>query len=506
MNDATLLIVDDNRDNLFIMTQLIQNFLPECGVLTATSAEEGLEIAARRCPDGALVDVQMPGMDGLEMCRRLKERAATAHLPVILITAHRADPDLKARGLDSGADDFITRPIDNQELVARVRVMLRIRRAESRLRDMNSRLSEMVAQKTLELRQALVESQQAREKVDTILRCVSDGLLVTDAQDRVVLMNHAAEELLGVRLLEVATLPVAEALGPLPHGSELMAALAGRKGGVRFDFARIEDGAARDIEGKTSVIEGPAGELHGMILSFSDVTLDRELSRMKSEFISTAAHELRTPLTSIQGFSEVLLTREDIPASDRRRYLRYIHQNTATLVNLVRDLLDLSRIEAGQALCLEKKPCTLDVLVKQYYDSYRARYPRHRFELSLPEPVPCLQVDPGKIGQVLENLLSNAVKYSPEGGEVKIQAELDQGRCRISVSDQGIGMTPEQAGKACEKFYRVDNSTTAVEGTGLGLSIVKHVVEAHGGEMRIESEPARGTRFSFTVPLHPQSP
>ncbi len=501
MSDATLLIVDDNRDNLFIMSQLIRTFLPECETICAQSAQEGLAIASRRELDGALIDVQMPDMDGLEMCSRLKGTQATGHIPVILMTAHRADATLRARGLDAGADDFISRPIDNHELMARVRVLLRVRRAEGKLREMNSRLSEMVAQKTRALREALDLAEAEREKIDTILRSVSDGLLVTDTFDQVLMMNCAAEHLLALRLCDVVGSKLSSVLGDRACAGEIMEALAQRKSGLHFDLASIQKGAARDIQGKTSLIETVDGEFRGMILTFSDVTLDRELNRMKSDFVSTAAHELRTPLTSIQGFTEYLITTEDIDAQESRKYLTYIHQNAATLGRLVRDLLDLSRLESGQPLSLERRHCLLVDLLEQSLTSYRARYPSHGFEMVLPDEMPSLDVDPGKISQVMENLLSNAVKYSPQGGQVRFAARLEGGFCLISVSDQGLGMPPEELERVFEKFYRVDNSNSAVEGTGLGLSIVKYLVEAHGGKTWMESEVGVGSTVCFTLPL-----
>jgi response regulator RpfG family c-di-GMP phosphodiesterase len=149
-----LLVVDDRRDNLIVLEQVITEHLPQYEVVTATSAAEGLKVAASSRLDGALIDLQMPHMDGIEMCRRLKAAPATANVPLMLVTSHSADANTKAKGLEAGADDFINRPIDNLELVGRIKVMLRIKRAEDALREMNARLEDLVQLRTEKLRQA----------------------------------------------------------------------------------------------------------------------------------------------------------------------------------------------------------------------------------------------------------------------------------------------------------------------------------------------------------------
>ena len=154
MSVAVLLAVDDRPDNLFVLEQVVGAYLPEIKMITAESAEAGLALAATEAIDGALIDVQMPGMNGIEMCRRLKADPRTALIHVILVTAHRATPELKAQGLEAGADDFIAKPIDNVELAAKLRVMLRLRAAEQALRRERDHLEATVQERTQALRDA----------------------------------------------------------------------------------------------------------------------------------------------------------------------------------------------------------------------------------------------------------------------------------------------------------------------------------------------------------------
>jgi signal transduction histidine kinase len=232
-----------------------------------------------------------------------------------------------------------------------------------------------------------------------------------------------------------------------------------------------------------------------------DVTHEREVDRMKTEFISTAAHELRTPLTSIQGFSEILMTRDDLGLEERKKFLSYINKQSVGLTNIINDLLDISRIESGRGFALNKVFCNTTDTIKNVIAYFQEYYRDHRFEVvPLEEPLE-LYMDKEKIEQVFKNLLSNSAKYSPGGGLIRVTEELSDDNYQVTVEDHGIGMTTEQVEKVFDKFYRVDASDTGIEGTGLGMTIVKHIVEAHKGEITVESAYGKGTTVRFTIPM-----
>jgi len=232
-----------------------------------------------------------------------------------------------------------------------------------------------------------------------------------------------------------------------------------------------------------------------------DVTYERELDRMKTEFISTAAHELRTPLTSIQGFSELLTTRDDITEEEEKECLSYINIQSVNLANIINDLLDISRIESGKGFSLEKAPCNIAELIRETVPYFQVQSKKHHFDLALPDEPLEAMVDKDKMRQVLENILSNAVKYSPEGCEIRITGEVVEDHYQVSIEDQGIGMTPDQIEKMFDKFYRADASNTSIPGTGLGMSIVAYLVETHGGEVWVSSTHGKGTTVRFTIPI-----
>ena len=353
------------------------------------------------------------------------------------------------------------------------------------------------------LDKSLDDTEITRDNIDAILKSIADGLIVTDIHNRVVLMNRIAERLLNVRFSEVINRPIDYAIKEESLRERVKYTLNKKETGYEFDFTL----PARDDEhpvilrARTSVIKDKEENIIGIITIFHDVSFIREIDKMKTEFISTAAHELRTPLTSIQGFSEILLTRDDISDQEKKKFLGHINNQATNLTRIINNLLDISRIESGKGYQLQKVPCLIGEAIKSVVEPFIAQTKIHKFEIVVPKKPVEIIVDKEKMEQVLENLINNAVKYSPDGGKIQIKGELIKDNYQVSVQDEGVGMTREQVEKIFDKFYRADTTNTAIEGTGLGMSIVKNIVEAHDGKVWVESEIGKGTKVTFTLPL-----
>ena len=400
--------------------------------------------------------------------------------------------------------------------------------AEDALRQINEELEERVAKRTLELSaaneqltgeiaertqaqislsQALEDSRRDREKLNGILRSVGDGLVVTDHQLMVLHMNAAAEELLKLPLEKALGQPL-DRLGAVANlPGKVRELLAGAQVSPIFDFELPGDDPKqpRVYEARFSRLDSDR-DATGVVLLIHDVTRERELERLKNAFLGMAAHELNTPLAAILGFSELLTSEHaavQLSLQQREEYLKLIHTKALELSRLIDDLLDISRVEAGQPLLLDYESVRLDDIVREVLHPYQQKSPRHRFELHLTTAQTQITVDPWRIRQVINNLVSNAVKYSPQGGVIKVVVESGDGHCRIIVADEGIGMTPEQVEHIFDRFYRADSSNTAVQGVGLGMSIVRHIIQAHHGEIRVESCLGRGTTVSVDLPQRP---
>ena len=351
------------------------------------------------------------------------------------------------------------------------------------------------------LKNALSTAREARAKISCILKSVGDGLIVTDTDHRIVLMNPSAESLLGVVCEQVINRSVDDPyVAALLPEKLVMALRCGETEDLfEFELSGSAGKQPRSLQGRMSVIHDQAGH-SGFITTLRDVSRERKIDSLKTEFITTAAHELRTPLTSIQGFSEILLARSDLEVAERRSMLVIIHEQAETLSRIVNDLLDLARIESGAGFVLQKTPCDLLQLIEQVTSQLSWSSDRHLFEVELAATDSVVFGDRVKLRQAVENILSNAVKYSPQGGLVRVTGQRHASDLQVSIADQGIGMSEDHLLRIFDKFYRADTSNSAIEGVGLGMNIVQEIITAHGGRIWVESCAGEGTVVHFTLP------
>jgi PAS domain S-box-containing protein len=372
------------------------------------------------------------------------------------------------------------------------------------LRDITARKRDEQA-----LTAALHEAEQARDKVEALIRSVGDFLIVTDRDLRIVFMNKAAEKMLGMSLNRVSQCPVDRILGGTLSGlrDHLESAVRGPSAEVSEEIPLLFPGQETQgfYQARSARVRGRSAGAGTIVTILRDVTRERTLDRLKSEFVSTAAHELNTPLTSIMGYTELLLLPHEFgefTPEQKQNFLSEIYARCEDLAHIVSQLLDTARIESGRGIPLEKAPCDLTRRIVRITENFRLSSPMHRFELELPQTSsPLLCLDGGKMDQVLENLLSNAVKYSPDGGRIRVEVRMSEREYRFSVTDEGIGMNPEEQSRIFDKFYRSDTSHTTAPGLGLGLNIAKAIVDGHDGRIEVESEPGKGTTITVSLPV-----
>jgi two-component system phosphate regulon sensor histidine kinase PhoR len=365
---------------------------------------------------------------------------------------------------------------------------------------------------------ALIRRQRAEaESQDALYEAtavnLADGLYIMDVEDRVRFSNDSLARLVGVapeRALGRDIVDVVREVYRRTADPEqtLRLALAARAAALEgtptaFEY-RLEGPEPRDIQSRLFRIDGPHGLLgHGALLR--DVTRERAVERMKSEFVSLESHELRTPLTSVNGDLDLVLDGEVGEISDDQRgFLTVARRNAARLTALINDFLDISKIEAG-TVGLRQQQLDLGVLARQAAESLQLQVldKSQTMLVELADDVPEVWGDPERIAQVLVNLLSNAHKYTPAGGRITLVVQPVPSAVQIAVRDTGIGLTAEEQGQVFTRFFRADNRETREEGgTGLGLAISRALVEQHGGSIEVESEAGRGSTFTVTLPLH----
>lgn len=246
--------------------------------------------------------------------------------------------------------------------------------------------------------------------------------------------------------------------------------------------------------------------LAGLGLVWANVRRELRLSRLKSDFVANVSHELKTPLALIRLYAETLELGR-VPSQERRgEYYRVIGKESRRLTQLINNILDFSRIEAGRKE-YRMVPSDLAHVVRDVVESYRFAIEKLGFtlEADLAEDLPALEIDPEAISQALINLLNNAIKYSPERKSIKVTLRRAEGRVLLSVADQGIGIPRPEQRRIFEKFYRVETSLVhTTKGSGLGLALVQHITEAHGGRVELVSAPGEGSTFTLALPLPPE--
>jgi two-component system phosphate regulon sensor histidine kinase PhoR len=337
-----------------------------------------------------------------------------------------------------------------------------------------------------------------KERSETILAHVADGIVAVDRDGKVVLWNEAASRITGVERGDVLGRDPAEVL------KRSLADQGSEDGGTRI-LAIPRGGEEVWLSLSEAVMRNPTGEISGRIFTFRDVSAQRLVEQMKSGFVSTVSHQLRAPLTSIYGFAETLL-RHDINFSDeeRRTFLQYVASESERLTAIVDTLLNVARLEAGD-LHVELAPIDLRALVADVVENADAAVLNgHEFVVELPDEPLEAQADDEKLRQVLINLVDNAVRYSPAGGRVVISArpKSEEGTVEVAITDEGMGIPQAEHDLIFSKFYRrAELGNQEGMGAGLGLFIAEGLVSAMGGRMRVSSVEGEGSSFAFELPL-----
>jgi two-component system, OmpR family, phosphate regulon sensor histidine kinase PhoR len=354
-----------------------------------------------------------------------------------------------------------------------------------------------------ELRQLRLQQKGQLTQLEATLGSLQEAVLIVDSRNTIQLANRAvgelcprAREIVGQRL-EV----VLHSVGFLNYVEILRQGAAA----PRREIEVVEGEESRWYE-ITGALIPPLDDQPGRwaVLVLHDITRQKQLERMRKEFVSNVSHELRTPLSVIKGNLETLVEAEhEIEPAQRQRFLLTAQRHADRLAALVEDLLTLSRLESSQP-GVKLEPVLLRDLLQAVVDDHQARpaAAEHQLVLAVPEVMPAVAADRRKLCQVIENLVENAIKYTPAGSRIELLGTVGEGRVQISVRDNGPGIPAKDLPHLFERFYRVEKGRSREKGgTGLGLSIVKHIVQLHGGRVWVESKEGEGTTFHLELPL-----
>ena len=338
----------------------------------------------------------------------------------------------------------------------------------------------------------------AKAQQQVLFNSMLEGLLLLDKNKKIYLANRAFKNLFGLKI-ELRGRTMMEALRV--HELDELVKRVEAEGQVFEHELKLTEFSERWVQVNAAVITNSAGEREGTILVFHDLTRLKQLERQREEFVANVSHELRTPLSLIKGYVETLLDGARNNPEVAERFLKIIERNANRLDLLIQDLLAISALESGK-MKLELQPTELHALVEKVFTDLHSRADNKGVRLVNELPAMTAKADVNRVDQVLANLVDNAIKYGRAQGSVTVGGEkTDDGKLEIFVRDDGPGIPAEALDRVFERFYRVDKARSRDQGgTGLGLSIVKHIVQAHGGEVWARSEPGKGATFFFTLP------
>jgi two-component system, OmpR family, phosphate regulon sensor histidine kinase PhoR len=393
--------------------------------------------------------------------------------------------------MKKGAYDFITKPFQIDPFLLIIR-----RAAEKRRLEEKARLFEEESAKNL------YDLSLEKSRLKTIINCMGNGVMVTNRNLEMVLHNPALARLLEISGRIENPMPVHEILGHNPLVQTLEKITSGDSGEKEAVIQEVSAGN-NVLRAISAPLFGPEGQVVGTVTVLENISAFKQLDQMKSDFVNMVAHELRSPLVSMRQLNSVLL--EGLAGALEEKQRDFIGRGTKkidALLDLIKDLLDVAKIEAGQ-FRQHKVLTDIGRILDEIMTLMRPRAEEQGVELALAcENLPPVQADPKSLEEVFNNLISNAVNYSPDGGKVTVNARGLGEYIEVSVEDTGVGISPEELPKIFDKFYRIKHpKTRKVVGSGLGLAIVRGAVEAHHGTIDVKSVLNQGTTFRVLLPI-----
>jgi two-component system, OmpR family, phosphate regulon sensor histidine kinase PhoR len=475
----TILVIDDEER----VREGCRKVLARDGyeVTIAESGEIGLNMIERQHYDIILLDLMMPSLSGFDVLAHVK----TLHPDtVIIVISGYATVENSIEAMKRGAFDFMPKPFSPEQL-------------------------RVLTKKAIEYTRAMQDIADEKSRMRVLINRLTDGVMATDSAKRIVLANPAFLRLAGCREVKA----VGREVGEVIQNAQLELLIDRALAISGDELVELTEEICSESEAGQS---GPilnarcipyidrAGRNVGTITVLQDITAVKRMDQIKSEFVSMVSHEIRSPLNSVLAQMKIILDGLAGEVTKRQQeILGRASEKVKSLVSLSSELLDLARIESG-LISQEKEQLNLADILEDQVAFHGAKAQDKQVALTLTPLPPNLApviVDRRNMEVVFSNLISNAISYTPAGGTVTVAAAMESGYLRTSVSDNGIGMAPEDLGHIFNRFYRIKNDKTRfIIGTGLGLAIVKSIVEAHNGFIRVESEPDRGSAFHVYIP------
>lgn len=478
-----VLIVDDRNENIIPLRKILE--LAGFKVDSALSGEEALKKVLKNNYMLIILDVQMPEMDGFEVAEALAGFSKGKNIPIIFLSAVNTDKRFITKGYQTGAIDYVTKPVDPEILVLKAKTFYRLHEQTKALMDLEGVLRSEIESRRL-----------AQEELKSTLQAIPQVAFVLNPSGKIEYSNSQ-----WLRYADTAT------AWPVMHPDD------------RERFSKAITNAFADtkpleievrIQKKDSseslwhllraipVIEN--NEVKKWVGTFTDIDEQKQQEKRKDEFIGIASHELKTPLTSIKAYFQLMeRTLGEGKTTEAQKFVAKCSAQLDRLGGLVTDLLDVSKIQSGK-IRFTRKVFDFDSLLDSAVESIQQTNPSHTIK-KFGRTNAKVYADSHRIEQVIINYLTNAIKYSPGQKEVHVESKVNENNeVQVRVKDFGIGIPREKAGKLFQKFYRVEDSDK-FQGLGIGLFICAEIINRHEGKFWVETEPGKGSEFFFTLPV-----
>lgn len=475
---AIILAVDDKPLNVELLKAILEpnNY----HVITATNGAEALEILSKEKIDLVLLDVMMPGMDGFEVTRRIRSDEKTMKLPVILLTAYHETKE-KIAGIEAGCDDFITKPFDKVEMLARIKTLLRLNYYRSEIHE--------------------------KEKFEQLINKMNDGLIVCDADLNIVRSNQKGRELLNSDDLSPEWLVHLSKTFNIGYTGILKSDLGIKD--LDFDMERLETPKTKSLilSFNSSVIRDPAGKAVSMVIVLHDVTQQRKEQFEKINFLNLMSDKMRIPLAiSLDHLYLLQKSTETVENKPFKKSVEITVDKVTEFLKMIEKIFDFvavnasarfdGKVDKNESITMERVMSMIKALTQEERDKKvecRFNFPNG---LSLP-------IGENGFEIILKNLIENAIKFSDQE-VVKLLFTAIQGKEKVmfSVSDNGPGIPSEERWNVFNPFYQIyKRGNLSVQGQGLGLAIAKKIVEINQGDIKVDFPFDGGASVSFTLPM-----
>ncbi|HWE42803.1 MAG TPA: ATP-binding protein [Gemmatimonadaceae bacterium] len=547
---VNILLVDDRPENLLALEAILEPLGQN--LVRANSGEEALKHLLTRDFAAILLDVQMPGLNGFDTARLIKARERSRHIPIIFLTAISKEEAYVFEGYSVGAVDYMFKPFQPDILRSKVSVFVDLYRKQEQIKVQDDLLRES-ERRELELRHR-AELRETQARLAEVVDGAMDAIVMFDERQRITLFNEAAERTFCITAREAVGTSIgrifperqraqqlAALLGAQPHEADDTCAtekpltrhvisLIACRGSSNEEFpleasvSRLDEGdlrlytmIARDITERVRAEQALKQQAESLARTSEELrAANEELQRRQGEieaamtarsrFYASMSHELRTPINAILGYSTLMLENIYGPLNEKQAEgIQRTHRAAKHLLELVNDVLDLSKIEAGK-IDLKLQPTTFPDLIDDLFVTVRPLADERGSTLTMEhEGGPqTIITDPRRVRQILLNLLSNAIKFGL-GKPITVRSRLrEDSRFEVEVIDQGIGIGGEDLERIFDEFVQIGKSAQQQEGTGLGLPISKRLAELLHGELRVHSTPGEGSRFQLVLPTGPE--